>query len=184
LTEVMSNRKTRRTAQMKGEVDMNRIICYLVGVLSVTVLASCASMPVAPMEDRSMQKVHEIDLTKNEIYDISLEWMARTFFDTKEVIEIRDKENGKIIGKGIIAFKGKIGWFSAQIPCRFTLTVEAKDNKYRTTYNNLVGLYGESQTRPEPLEQKEYVDAVKAKLAVIDEDLFGYLKKYKSNTDW
>jgi hypothetical protein len=110
--------------------------------------------------------------------------MARTFFDTKEVVELKDKENGKIIGKGITTFKGKIGWFSAQIPCRFTLTVEAKDNKYRTTYNNLVGLYGESQTRPEPLEQKEYVDAVKAKLAVIDEDLYGYLKKYKSNTDW
>ena len=46
------------------------------------------------MEDRSMQKVHEIDLTKNEIYDISLEWMARTFFDNKEVVEIKDKENG------------------------------------------------------------------------------------------
>jgi len=47
-----------------------------------------------------MQKVHEIDLTKNEIYDLSLEWMARTFFDNKEVVEIKDKENGKIIGKG------------------------------------------------------------------------------------
>jgi hypothetical protein len=169
---------------MKGEGDMNRIICYLVGVLSVTVLASCASMPVAPMEERSVQKVHEIDLTKNEIYDISLEWMARTFYDNKEVIEIKDKENGKIISKGIVRFKGKIGWFSADIPCRFTLTVEAKDNKYRTTYNNFVALHGESQSRPVPLEEKAYVDAVKAKLAIIDEDLFGYLKKYKSNPDW
>ena len=163
---------------------MNRIIGYFAGVLSVIALASCASMPVAPMEDRSLQKVHDIDMTKNEIYDISLEWMARTFFDNKEVIELKDKDNGKIIGKGITTFNGKIGWFSANIPCRFTLIVEAKDNKYRTTYNNLVGLYGESQTRPEPLEQKEYVDAVKAKLAVIDEDLYSYLKKYKSNVDW
>jgi hypothetical protein len=62
--------------------------------------------------------------------------------------------------------------------------VEAKDNKYRTTYNNFVALHGESQSRPAPLEEKEYVDAVKAKLAIIDEDLFGYLKKYKSNPDW
>jgi hypothetical protein len=169
---------------MKGEGDMNRIICYFVGVLSVTVLASCASMPVAPMEERSVQKVHEIDLTKNEIYDISLEWMARTFFDNKEVIELKDKDNGKIIGKGMVVFKGKIGWFTSDIPCRFTLILEAKDNKYRTTYNNLVGLYGESQTRPVPLEQKAYVDAVIAKLSVIDEDLYSYLKKYKSNPDW
>ena len=168
----------------KGEIIVNKIMCYFACILSVIAFASCASVPVAPMEERSMQKVHDIDLTKNEIYDISLEWMARTFFDNKEVIEIKDKDNGKIIGKGITTFKGKIGWFSANIPCRFTLIVEAKDNKYRTTYNNLVGLYGENQTRPEPLEQKEYVDAVMAKLAVIDDGLYSYLKKSKSNTDW
>lgn len=163
---------------------MNRITHYIVCVFSVVALASCASAPIAPIEDRSMQKVHDVDLTKNEIYDISLEWMARTFFDKKEVIEIKDKDNGKIIGKGITMFKGKIGWFSANIPCRFSLIIEAKDNKYRTTYNNFVGLYGESQTRPEPLEKKEYVEAVKAKLADIDDDLYSYLKKSKSNTDW
>jgi len=163
---------------------MKRIPYYFVSIISLIAFASCASVPVAPIEDRSMQKVHEVDLTKSEIYDLSLEWMARTFFDNKEVIELKDKDNGKIIGKGITFFKGKIGWFSANIPCRFTLIVEAKDNKYRTTYNNFVGLYGENQTRPEPLEQKEYVDAVKAKLAVIDESLYDCLKKSKSDTDW
>jgi hypothetical protein len=163
---------------------MRKIILYFVCILSVSIFASCASAPVAPIEDRSMQKVHDIDLTKNEIYDMSLEWMVRTFFDNKEVIELKDKENGKIIGKGITTFKGKIGWFSANIPCRFTLIVEAKDYKYRTTYNNFFGLYGENQTRPEPLEQKEYVDAVKAKLAIIDDGLHNYLLKSKSDTKW
>ena len=169
---------------MKGEDIMNKIMRYFVCILSVSIVASCASAPIAPIEDRSMRKVHDVDLTKNEIYDMSLEWMARTFFDNKEVIELQDKDNGKIIGKGITTFKGKIGWFSANIPCRFTLIVEAKDNKYRTTYNNLVGLYGENQSRPEPLEQKEYVDAVKAKLAVIDDGLHDYLKKSKSEANW
>jgi hypothetical protein len=169
---------------VKGENIVNKIMCYFAGILSVIALASCASAPIAPIEDRSMQKVHEIDLTKNEIYDISLEWMARTFFDNKEVIELKDKDNGKIIGKGITIFKGKIGWFSSNIPCRFTMVIEVKDNKYRATYNNFVGLYGENQSRPEPLEQKEYIEAVKAKLDVIDDGLYSYLKNSKSNTDW
>lgn len=169
---------------MEGESIMNKIKCYFLGVFSVIALASCASMPVAPMEDRSMQYVHDVALTKNEIYDISLDWMARTFFDTKEVIELKDKEDGKIIGKGITFFRGKIGWFSADIPCRFTMIIEAKDNKYRTTYNNFVGLWGENYSRPEPIEQKAYVDAVKAKLAVIDGDLYSYLKKSKTDTNW
>jgi hypothetical protein len=168
----------------EGGNIMNKTICYFLCVLSVIALASCASVPVAPVEDRSMQYVHDIDLTKNEIYDISLEWMARTFFDTREVIELKDKENGKIIGKGITFFRGKIGWFSADIPCRFTMIIEAKDNKYRATYNNFVGLYGENYSRPEPLEQKKYVDAVKAKLAAIDDDLYSYLKKSRSDTNW
>lgn len=163
---------------------MNKIAYRIVCILSLIVVASCGSMPVAPMEDRSMQIVHDIELTKNEIYDMSLEWMAKTFFDTKEVIELKDKDNGKVIGKGLTGFRGKIGWFSANIPCRFTMIVEARDNKYRTTYTNFVGLWGESQTRAEPLEQKAYVDSVKAKLALVDDDLFRYLKKTKSEKNW
>jgi hypothetical protein len=164
--------------------SMNKLVLYFTGVLSVAVFASCSSMPLAPIEGRSMQKVHEIDLTKNEIYDMSLEWIARTFFDSKEVIELKDKENGKIIAKGITGFRGKTGWFSANTPCRFTIIIEAKDNKYRATYTNFIGLWGESQSRPEPLEQKEYVDAVKAKLTRLDDDLHAYLVKSKSKTDW
>jgi hypothetical protein len=141
-------------------------------------------MPIAPIEERSMQKVHDIDLTKNEIYDKSLEWMAQTLSGSREVIELKDKDNGKIIGKGITSFRGKIGIGSTNVLCRFTLTVEAKDNKYRTTYNNFVGLWGESYDRPEPVEQKEYVDSVKAKLTLIDDDLYNYLKKSKSNINW
>jgi hypothetical protein len=141
-------------------------------------------MPIAPIEERSMQKVHDIDVTKNEIYDASLEWMAQTLSGPREVIELKDKDNGKIIGKGITSFRGKIGIGSTNVLCRFTLIVEAKDNKYRTTYNNFVGLWGESYNRPEPVDKKEYIDSVKAKLALLDEDLYNYLKKSKSNTNW
>ena len=153
-------------------------------VVLLLVMSGCASMPITPIEDRSIQKVHDIDLTKNEIYDISLEWMAQNFSDSRSVIELKDKDNGKIIGKGITSFRGKIGIGSANVLCRFTLTVEAKDNKYRTTYNNFVGLWGESYNRPEPVEQKKYVDDVKAKLILLDDSLYSYLKKYKSNTNW
>lgn len=169
---------------MKGGNFLNKIFFYFVCILSVIAFASCASMPVAPIEDRSMQKVHDIDLTKNEIYDRSLEWMYQTFLDHREVIDLRNKEEGKIIGKGMIMFRGKIGWLSTDIPCRFTLILEAKDNKYRTTYGNFVGLWGENYSRPQPLEEKQYIDEIKAKLVVMDEDLYNYLKKSKSSTTW
>jgi hypothetical protein len=62
--------------------------------------------------------------------------------------------------------------------------VEAKENKYKTTYNNFIGLFGKSNGRLKPVEEKEHIDFVKAKLAIIDDGLYNYLKKYKSNTGW
>jgi len=163
---------------------MNKTMHYCACILSVIALNSCASMPVAPIEDRSMQKVHDIDLKKDEIYEISLEWMTKTLSDSKGVFELIDKDSGKIIGTGLTSFIKKSFWGPEEIPCRFTVMVEAKYNKYKTTYNNFVGLSGKSYGRLKPVEQKEYIDTVKAKLAIIDDNLYSYLKKYKSNTNW
>lgn len=163
---------------------MNKIIHFFVCILSVIALASCASTPIAPIEDRSMQKVHAIDLTKDEIYDISLEWMAKALIDTRGVFELKDKDKDKIIGTGQTYFIKKSFWGPENVPCRFTVMVEAKENKYKTTYNNFIGLFGKSNGRLMPVEEKEQIDFVKAKLAIIDDGLYNYLTKYKSNTNW
>jgi hypothetical protein len=136
------------------------------------------------MEDRSMQKVHEIDLAKDEIYESSLEWMTKTLSDSKGIFELTDKDKGKIIGTGLTFYIKKSIWGPEDVACRFTVMVEAKDNKYKTTYNNFISLSGKSYGRLKPVERKEYIDTVKAKLAVIDDDLYRYLKKSKSNTNW
>jgi len=169
---------------MKGENSMKKIMYSFACILSVVAFASCGSMPIAPIEDRSMQKVHDIDLTKNEIYDISLEWMARTFSDSRAGIELKDADKGMIIGKGITSFIGKVSWGRESIFCSFIMIVEAKDNTYRTTYTNFIGLWGKNNKRLKPLEEKEYVDALKAKLALMDDGLYNYLKKSKSDTNW
>lgn len=168
---------------------MKKIMYYFVFVFSSILLASCATNPVpvvvvVPIEDRSMEKVREINLTKDEIYDSALEWIAQTFVDSKAVIELKDKDNGKIIGKGMTSFTSSNRLASSNIPCRFTLIVEAKDNKYRTTYNNFVGMWGQLSDMPLPLDQNPYIDDVKAKLSLMDDGLYFYLIKSKSNKNW
>jgi len=163
---------------------MKKIMYSVACILSVVALASCASTPIAPIEDRSMQIVHDIDLTKDEIYDISLEWMAKTLIDTRGVFELKNKDKDKIIGTGQTYYIQKSFWGPVNVPCRFTVMVEAKENKYKTTYNNFIGLLGKSNGRLKPVEEKEHIDFVKAKLAIIDDGLYDYLKKYKSNTNW
>jgi hypothetical protein len=141
---------------------------------------ACAHLQVVSPEERQLQKVHEITMSKNEIFNKTLEWMAQSFTDSKAVIELQDKENGKIIGKGMTTFTNVV----AVIPCRFTMIVDIKDNKYRTTYNNFVGMWGEYHNRPMEVEEKVFIDETITKLNVLDASLYTYLKNSKKTNDW
>lgn len=166
---------------------MQKLKACLLLFLSLTTLASCAQWaipPESPIEERSLQKVHEIKLSKNEIYDRALEWMAQTFVDSKAVIELKDKENGKIIGKGMSSFNVDSGLILVPIPCRFTLILEAKDNKYRTTYDNFTGMWGKYHNEPIPLKHKPHIDSIKNVMIELDKSLYDYLNKAKSNSQW
>jgi len=103
----------------------------------------CAGMQIVPVEERLLKTVHKINLTKDEIFSKCFEWMAQTFS-----IELKDKENGKIVGKGITSFSGGPAIF----PCHFSMIVDIKDNRYRATYNNFIGMFGTSRKGPKPLE--------------------------------
>ena len=66
---------------------MSRLTTYFLLLFSMSILASCVTVPKTPEVpegERSLQKIHEIDLKKNEVFDKSLEWMAQTFVDSNE----------------------------------------------------------------------------------------------------
>jgi hypothetical protein len=96
-------------------------IIYLISVIG------CAT---APIEDRQVQNVIEFPgINKSQIYTRSLEWIATSFRSAKSVIELQDKESGKIIGNILIPCGSGLGLFYV----RSTLTIEAKDNRARFT---------------------------------------------------
>ena len=159
---------------------MKKLMRFALLPFLITFIVACAGLklPDAPPEELSLQQVREINLNKNEIFDKTMEWIAQSFRDSKEVIQLKDRENGKIIGKGMTHFmSGGI----ARVPVRFTLIVEIKDNKYRTTYNNFAapGMY-----RGDPLVIKKFVDEVKVHLMEFDGSLYAYLTKAKANSNW
>ncbi len=92
--------------------------------------------------------------------------MAKTFLDSKAVIEIKDPENGKIVGKGITFVRSGI----AMLDCRFTLTIDVKDGRYRTTYENFV--FTSAEHGDYPVKKKAMADRIKKEsLAPLDEGL-------------
>lgn len=116
--------------------------------------------------DFTYQAVHEnIGLTKGEIYDRAIDWIAKNFADSKAVLEVKDREGGKIIGKA----STRVREATARIPCRFTLTLEIKDGRYRSTYENFVFQYS---TGNMVVTHKAMLDRIKAEgLKPLDEEL-------------
>ena len=159
---------------MKKLLTLNLILILFIGCAGI--------MQSIPPEELVLQKVYEINLSKKEIYQKSLEWLAKTFISSKEVIELKDEYTGKIIGKGVTEFTNVI----AKIPCRYTVTIEAKENRYRVTFDTFVGLSGEYHNNPKPISnemERKYLTEVKSNLDLLANDLFTFLKS-DSNDDW
>ena len=95
-------------------------------------MAELWAVPFTYDEDDKIRFSQVVELPgadKNEIYGRARKALTHGFVDSREVIKLDDKDNGIIIGEGtcdIMSFKY---WF--------TITIEAKDEKYRLTIDRI-----------------------------------------------
>ena len=154
--------------------------------LIITLFIGCAGIALDNIaeEELKVQEIIEVDLTKNEIYSLSLQWMANTFVDSKEVVEVKDAESGRLIGKGITYFTSVV----VEIPCRYTITIEAKEGRARVTIDSFTALWGEYHNKPRPVGkykgERGILEDVKGDAAALINDLSKHLNKSKSDSDW
>lgn len=141
-------------------------------------LIGCAGIDTVPATDQSFAEIHDVSMTKKEIYDRSLEWMARTFVDSKAVIELKDPDAGKIIGKGKSSINKSLLGMNVPVDLWFTMMIDAKDNHYRTTYEGMT--VGEARY---PAQSHDEIEKVKEQLRTIDQSLLKFLSD-KSDKDW
>ena len=92
--------------------------------------------PVVPSSQLTYTEIIEHKELASNSFEISKMWLANTFNDSKSVIEYSNKENGTIIGKGIL--KNVSYGTLVQMDTRFTLKIEVKDNKTRLTFQDMV----------------------------------------------
>lgn len=100
--------------------------------------------------------------TKDELYNRAKEWIVLTYTSAKDVIQLDDKTNGKLICKGSFKVVHVVGdvW-----DIDHTLILEFKDNKWRYTITQI--LYSSydcigCQT-PKPIENCKITNAEKFK---------------------
>lgn len=78
-------------------------------------------------------------IKKERLFSVAKDWVSRTFKSSKSVIDYEDKEEGKLICKGITkqSFKAMLGGRD-EITLNFTLDFTFKDGKYRMQIYNLL----------------------------------------------
>jgi len=73
------------------------------------------------------------NLTKDQLFDLALEWVALNYTSAQDVIQYSNKEKGKIICKGVFSTNlfFKSGWLT------HTLTLDFKKGRVRYTFSDL-----------------------------------------------
>jgi hypothetical protein len=73
--------------------------------------------------------------------------MAESFSSSKEVIELKDKEHGTIVGNGAFNLNIGMSFMPTNVPVTFKVRIDIKDNKYRMTFSN-VGMVFDGNAKP------------------------------------
>lgn len=110
---------------------MKRVIALM---LSVLALAGCAGVMPMETKDMQMQKVIEVPgTTKDALFDKSRMWYAAAFRKANAVIQYENKENGRIMGNGIIS----ISELGTPRDLKISVETEVKENRSRITVSGL-----------------------------------------------
>lgn len=74
-----------------------------------------------------------------DLYRAGRTWFVDTYVDAKEVLQLDDKADGKMMGKGRYKYSFLNGINISAVTMRFTLALDVKDGKYRYRIYNFVG---------------------------------------------
>ncbi len=112
--------------------------------------ASVQKESIMPLVDSQVvyTEVIKIDsVNKDELYNRAKRFFVSTYKSANDVIQLDDKENGQIIGKGIIVVNYNMGIAGYQKTNVYhTITITAKDGRYKYEIKDLIVDYYSSGT--------------------------------------
>jgi hypothetical protein len=156
----------------------------------------------------TMQFVANSDLSKAQLFDALRSWFVSTYKSSTDVLEISDKESGVLMGKGLshINIINRLNMNDTK-RMRYTIKVEIKDNRFRTTFFNVLYIddpaeynrYTTSETSAEVLLQDKYLfnkqgkpkvfmtslkTGAEEKFISLHDSMIQYLSSTLQNSDW
>ncbi|MDC7708381.1 DUF4468 domain-containing protein [Vogesella indigofera] len=165
--------------------------------ITISLLTGCASMQYEPVSenDRTITTIIEANgLKKEKIFNGTKIWIAENFKSAKQVIEYENKEDGTIIGNGVINYPCQGGMdciVKADWKVPFTVRVDTKDEKFRLTFTNInlswPASYNSGILSPAyngPVHNKYDLDVIKPKLLNFGNEINQSLKGNSATSNW
>jgi hypothetical protein len=154
-------------------------------LMSVMVLTACKSTPPpepASPEDLLIREISEIPgVSKEDLFEGAKLWLITAFSSDVDVIQYANRDQGVIVGKTSLPYSRPSRWVgSDRFDYRFTVTVETKDNRIRTTFSDmaLVGFHGYESIR------KDDMAALKPQLDAAVAGLVASFQREPQQDDW
>jgi len=96
-------------------------LLVIISVIFISTISFCQT---------SISEIVKVDSTlkKSTLFSNGLTWFAYQFKSSNDVIQMKDIESGKIIGKGIFEYINQNG---KSIPRHILITLTVKDGKYK-----------------------------------------------------
>jgi Domain of unknown function (DUF4468) with TBP-like fold len=148
----------------------------LTSIIAILFLG-CAGLQSATDMDKTTENVVDVQLSKVDIYNKTLQWMAQTFNSSKNVIQMQDSAQGVIIGNGNVSFP----WGAIAADVHIGFKIEIKDNKYRFSSSNyrLITDNGEQSNMA-----KSIADNAREQVAALEKSLFNFLTQSNKTKDF
>ena len=163
--------------------------------VSASLVTGCAGMQPISEADKTIERVVEApNYSKDQIFSATKIWVAENFKSAKSVIEYENKEEGTIIGNGVIAYPcsgmdclAKSDW---KVP--FTMRVDMKNEKFKLTFTNMqlawpASVSGATYTRANdgsPIYYQGDIDKIKPALLKFGYELQASMNNNKKSSNW
>lgn len=114
---------------------MKRITVIATAFLLISLFLIGCATPAATLEqESSLERVVEFSgMSQDEIYQSAEDWIARSFRSANDVVQLRDPENGRLVGQGtgseVIAFYNR--YFD------YTMIIDIREGRMRVQYENV-----------------------------------------------
>lgn len=171
----------------KKAIPVHKVASYSINgkVVSMNGTDVITSLPIDSSTNKITysEVVRADSLKSSELYSMGREWFAKTYKSSTNVMQMEDKENGKLIGKALMLVYHKamgINYESGYI--NYTISLYVKDGRYKYEITDFYHTAQLSQAEDfGPCESM--INTTKKSMGISYQKMFNYyLKQMNENT--